>query len=327
MRVPAIDVYTTFRCNMRCGHCFVGELLDTAADLDWDALCAFLETARTEWSSEEVAFLGGEPSLYPHIGRAIARAQELGFRVRLVSNGGLSLGRLLEERRDDAPFAVTVSVDGDSSAVHDGIRRPRSFERALRSLEAVRQAGHEAAAIVSIGTHNLQRALPTLVLLDELKLHHINVHYVSNRGYAARQPVISARRWMALRQEMKKLGLTTPVRVDRGFTSRASLSGCAVEKDSELLLFPDGRVFQCPMFLGMADGHSFTWDGTDLKRNPNFLLRRTEGTQEREFKHCPAMRIVNAPLCEESERVGQHVACIFDKVTLPAAGMYVPSIQ
>lgn len=81
VRVPAIDIYVTFRCNLRCRHCFVGEALDRRSDLHWDLLAAMLDVARPRWGTEEVSFLGGEPTLYPHLLPAIEHSQRLGLGV------------------------------------------------------------------------------------------------------------------------------------------------------------------------------------------------------------------------------------------------------
>ncbi|RGC65419.1 molybdenum cofactor biosynthesis protein A [Micromonospora sp. MW-13] len=98
MHVPTADIYVTFRCNMRCRHCFVGPALDRGTDLPRDALIGFLRTAWSDWSTREISFLGGEPTLHPDIDLAVRAGREIGFRIRVVSNGGPALLRMMPLR-------------------------------------------------------------------------------------------------------------------------------------------------------------------------------------------------------------------------------------
>ncbi|WP_181923842.1 radical SAM protein [Streptomyces inhibens] len=310
-------MYTTFRCNMRCRHCFIGDLLDSPVDLDWGLLEGFLKTARARWGSREVAYLGGEPTLYPHLGTAITLAQQLDYRVRVVSNGGAPLRRLVSSRPGGSPFHVAVSFDGSAPGAHDGVRQRGSFAQAVRSVETARAHGHTVSGILSVGRHNRADALGTLRLLAQLGLDHVNVHYVSNRGFAGRDLPMPVRDWLALRAQVREMGLAIPLRYERAFARDSRPLDCAVENGSELMLFPDGRVFQCSMFLGSHDGHSHRWDGTALVPNPSFALPRHQGSGA--GRHCPAMAAINGELCAEAEAAERHVACIFDKENLGAA--------
>jgi MoaA/NifB/PqqE/SkfB family radical SAM enzyme len=308
MKVPAIDIYATFRCNMRCRHCFVGDWLNLNSDFEWQLLYGLLVSARTLWGTEEIAYLGGEPTLYPHLHRAVVTTQELGYRTRIVSNGGKSLGRFLSSP-NVMPLHVAISIDGATDSSHDAVRRVGSFSNALRSIQVARSYGHSVSAVLSVGRHNLSTAIDTLLLLSKLEVDYINVHYVTNRGYASRDLTVPLREWLAFREDAARLPIARKIRFERTYVPNDRPLNCAVRNESMLMFFPDARVYQCSMFLHLPDAHSFIWNGSTLECNDSFVRRYLTPTEI----HCPAMPFVNSNLCEAAESANLKIGCIFDK--------------
>lgn len=310
MKVPGIDIYLTYRCDIRCKHCFVGDKLNTSASMPWLLVREILGRAQSQWSTEEISFLGGEPSLYPHIRAAISLAQEKGYRVRVVTNGGTAAARLMrEDWQSTLHFAF--SLDGSTAAEHDRIRRQGSFGRVLRGIEAAHVKGHSTSIIVSVGKHNLADALATLRVADQLCVDYINVHYVTNRGFASRDMVLDRDSWVSLRRAVKTSGLKSIVRFERTFFPAGLPLNCRAADDSMLMFFPDGRVFTCSMYLHEVDGNAYKWLGGELVRNNGFDIRH--GISIVGSKHCPAMYSVNQDVINQAEASQFRVGCIFDK--------------
>ncbi|HNX51069.1 MAG TPA: radical SAM protein [Thermoanaerobaculaceae bacterium] len=90
-----------------------------------------------------LALSGGEPLLHPDfmaVGRA---ARELGFAVRIKTNG-LCLDAVLagQIRREVNPFGVDVSLHGACAATHDlQTRLPGSFDRVVGNIRAMVTGG------------------------------------------------------------------------------------------------------------------------------------------------------------------------------------------
>ena len=311
MNVPAIDIYVTYRCNMRCRHCFVGDLLNTSQDMPRLLLEGIINEAKDKWATEELVYLGGEPSLYPYLGEAIRASHDSGYRVRLVSNGSTSLRRLLAADEYRRPLEISVSLDGANVQQHDSIRRAGAFRGALDSVTEALARGHIVNAIISVGTHNISHALDTLQFLAEIGVESVSIHYVSNRGFADPSMPVDVEAWLEFRRQV--IGLASPLRVrfERTFHDRGSPLRCAVQDRSMLMFFPDGRVFQCPMYLEGPNGHSFRWNGRQLEDNPHFSTLYGAALTER--SHCPAMKRINAELCQRAERINRKVGCVFDK--------------
>ena len=142
-----VDVNLGKACNLRCRFCSNGDPLPE--ELRWAdpaAVEAELRRRRRE-GAESVGFLGGEPTLYPHLERVVRLARALGFaRVALCTNGTrLADADLLERLLEAGVTRVAVSVHSHLRSVEDHItRRPGSFERkvlALRNLVTAERHG------------------------------------------------------------------------------------------------------------------------------------------------------------------------------------------
>lgn len=131
----------TYRCNLDCFFCYndlglQGEPLATA-----DYLRFFDDLRAMEVMN--LTFSGGEPLAHPDFLKLGARARELGFVVRIKSNGHALRGELARRIRDEVdPFLVEVSLHGAAAATHDRQTRvPGSFERLQANLREMLELG------------------------------------------------------------------------------------------------------------------------------------------------------------------------------------------
>jgi MoaA/NifB/PqqE/SkfB family radical SAM enzyme len=132
-----VDINLGKACNNHCRFCSNGDPMPE--ELRWAELAtveAEVRRRRLE-GAESIGFLGGEPTLYPHLERIVRLAREQGFRrVALCTNGtrladAEVLGRLL----DAGVTRVAVSIHSHRASVEDHItRRPSSFEPKIRAL-------------------------------------------------------------------------------------------------------------------------------------------------------------------------------------------------
>jgi pyruvate formate lyase activating enzyme len=90
-------------CNFRCPWCYAKELvfpelIAKQPDIPWEELSDFLETKKDYL--EGVVICGGEPTLNPELPELIKKIKDMGFKVKLDSNGSnpKMLKRLIEDR-------------------------------------------------------------------------------------------------------------------------------------------------------------------------------------------------------------------------------------
>jgi len=277
--------------------------------------------AAHDWGTQEVTFLGGEPTLYPQLTDALELAARSGYRTRLVTNGHLGYSRFLRNLTGDRLPDISFSLDGSCPATHDKIRGKGSFSTLIENVNASKERGATIGGIFSISRHNADDVIQTLKLCDELGLEHLTIHYVTNRGFAHEESVLSVREWQQICSNIAAISpdLDVSIRLERTFHSRGGALRCAVRDRSNLMFLPDGRVFMCMMFIDVPGSHSFTWTAHGLV--PNHTSRSEQHvTAAMNENGCPAFGIVNRRLSMDAHQCGVAVQCMYDKEALPSRG-------
>ena len=127
----------TYRCNERCTHCYLDVLPANHAapgELTTDEGLRLLADLH-ELGALNLTFSGGEPLLRRDFFVLAARARELGFVLRIFTNGLLITPTLADRLADLHAYAVEISIYGADAATHDAItRRPGSFARSTAAL-------------------------------------------------------------------------------------------------------------------------------------------------------------------------------------------------
>jgi len=150
-----ITIKPTFRCNLRCGFCrYVanGQVFGKAdyfVDEEWLNLIDEVAPHKPY-----IAITGGEPLLYPGIGKLLRRCKHHGLHVSMVTNATL-LERKAEEIMDAPPASLQVSIDGPQET-HDALRMVQgTFEKAqagLAKLQELKAKSKSAAPLVVINS-------------------------------------------------------------------------------------------------------------------------------------------------------------------------------
>jgi len=168
-RLFSVLLELTYRCNLDCFFCYNDRALE-GSPLRLEQYSALLADL-AELGTLNLILSGGEPLAHPDFFAIGACARELGFVVRVKSNGH-SLRREVVERlhRDVDPFLVEVSLHGATAATHDRQTRVQgSFDRLLANLGELRRVGvraklnavltrwneHEIAEMLALG-HRLE---------------------------------------------------------------------------------------------------------------------------------------------------------------------------
>lgn len=131
----------TYRCNLDCFFCYNDRKLQ-GTPLSRDDYYRLLEDL-AELQVLNLTLSGGEPLAHPDFWAIGRRARELGFLVRVKSNGhalGPTMAQRLKSEVD--PFNVDVSLHGACAATHDRQTRvPGSFDRLMDNLKTMKALG------------------------------------------------------------------------------------------------------------------------------------------------------------------------------------------
>ncbi len=158
----------TYACNLDCDFCYNdrakrGRPLSLA---QYEALLRDLARMQTLF----LMLTGGEPMVHPHFFDIGRLARELGFVVRVRTNGHSLRGRSLRRLREEVdPWLVEVSLHGASAEVHDRQTRvPGSFERLMENLRQAGEIGLRCAAVCTPTRWNQHQIAQMYALCDAL---------------------------------------------------------------------------------------------------------------------------------------------------------------
>lgn len=134
-------VELTYRCNLDCYFCY-NDLSLKGRPLDKQQYFSFFEEM-AEMGVLNLALTGGEPLSHPDFFELASYARELGFALRIKTNGHALSGAIAERMRSEVdPMQIDISLHGSTAKTHDRQTRvPGSFDRLMRNLAECRALG------------------------------------------------------------------------------------------------------------------------------------------------------------------------------------------
>ncbi len=163
-----VSLELTYRCNLDCFFCYNDrEKVGTALSLQQ------YEVLLNDLASMQTMFLmltGGEPMIHPHFFEIGRMARDLGFVVRIRTNGH-SLNRRIAERLKEEvdPYMVEVSLHGSTAEVHDRqTQMPGSFDRLIENLATAVDVGLRYSAVTTPTAWNEHQIDEMFALCDSL---------------------------------------------------------------------------------------------------------------------------------------------------------------
>lgn len=163
-------VELTYRCNLDCFYCYndLGQRGETLGDEQYFQFFEGLAAMQVM----NLTFTGGEPLAHPSFLALGRRARELGFVLRIKSNGHALRGELAEKvRRELDPFLIEISLHGASAASHDRQTRiPGSFERLMANLAELKALGQRVKLNATLTRWNENEVEGMFALADGLGL-------------------------------------------------------------------------------------------------------------------------------------------------------------
>lgn len=207
----SVLVELTYRCNLDCFFCY-NDLALRGAPLATAQYCDFFAELR-EMQVLNLTLTGGEPLAHPDFLQLGARARELGFVVRIKSNGHALRGAMARRIRDEIdPFLIEVSLHGATAAVHDRQTRVAgSFERLLANLRELRRLGLRVKINSTLTAWNEHEVEAMMDLADDLGMQLQIDPEVTQRDDGDRGPLAVT----ATREGVRRLFALLGERADR----------------------------------------------------------------------------------------------------------------
>jgi MoaA/NifB/PqqE/SkfB family radical SAM enzyme len=131
----------TYRCNLNCCFCY-NDRMRTGTPLSIDEYVKLFHDLR-DLGTLELTFSGGEPLLHPCFFELGREARQLGFALRVKTNG-IGLQEAVAQRllNEVDPFVIEISLHGAHPATYERQTRVSgSFGRLMDNLQTLRRLG------------------------------------------------------------------------------------------------------------------------------------------------------------------------------------------
>lgn len=240
-------------CNLSCRHCYINKEQHGVTTLSKEQIDKWLSLFADPQKKTNLIFLGGEPTLHADLPFAIARAKELGFFVTVDSNGFL-FHDLLDKTNPDLLDFLSFSLDGPDAATNDPIRGGGVFEVCVANIERAVAKGFNVSVIYTVSKSNLQALVGMVSLLQKLQVKKFFIQVIGLRGNSAHNDgeatmQVSYREWLAIVPEVARKAAEHGIHVTypQVFLQPDENFQCAGNVAENFFIFPNGRVYQCPL--------------------------------------------------------------------------------
>jgi radical SAM protein with 4Fe4S-binding SPASM domain len=170
----------TYRCNLKCKHCYENAGQDLE-ELSTDEAKQTLDTLSriSGIGLPALSFSGGEPLARKDFFELVAYAKKhIGY-ISIASNGTLITQDNAKRIKDAGVDYVEVSIDGATSSIHDEFRGvPGAFERAIKGVKNSLEAGIDTCIATVLHRDNLNELDKLLELTKQLGVRFMHFNYI-----------------------------------------------------------------------------------------------------------------------------------------------------
>lgn len=240
-------------CNLSCRHCYINKKQHGTEQLTREQLEQWMTLFADPGKRSNMIFLGGEPTMHPDLPFAIQKAKELGYFVTVDSNGYLFHDLLAKTSPKLLDF-LSFSLDGPDAKINDAIRGEGVFAVCVANIKRAVSSGFNVSVIYTVSRKNLDALSRMVPLLQELKVKKFFIQVIGLRGKSAQADgeeasQVSRQQWLDTVPEIARLAAEKGIQVTypKVFLSPEEKFECAGTVAENFFIFPNGRVYQCPL--------------------------------------------------------------------------------
>ncbi len=245
------------KCNLACSHCYINPAQHGSNTLDIETIREWLSLFARNNPKANVIFLGGEPTLHPDLSAAVKHARTLGFESITIDTNGFLFHDILDKVTPDDLDFISFSLDGATKAVNDACRGKGSFDAVMAGIKKARDKGFSCSMIYTVSDQNIHELPQMPDLIKPLGLDRFFIQVVGLRGESAKPAEnsnsaihqVTKETWQnlipATAEKIAQTGI--PVTYPKVFLEPADRFECAAKVAQNYFVFPNGRVYQCPI--------------------------------------------------------------------------------
>ena len=257
------------RCNLNCRYCYINKKQHGHNTLPIETINTWLDVFTDNSKTANVIFLGGEPTLHPDLSPAIKKAKEAGYSSITVDTNGYLFNDILSKVDPDDVDYFSFSLDGATSKTNDMLRGAGVYEKCIAGIKQAVSKGFNASLIYTVSRTNIDELSGMVPLLEELNIDKFFIQVIGVRGKAAvksnNSPQVSRSEWLSIIPEVaEKIAETgIPVTYPKVFLNPDEPFECAGLVANNYFIFPNGRVYRCPLCEDFPI-HSLCFDDNKL---------------------------------------------------------------
>jgi len=238
------------QCNLSCSHCYINPELHGKNMLPFITIENWLHLFYNDQPSH-IIFLGGEPTLHPDLHECIVTAKEIGYEsITIDTNGYLFHDILYRVTPQDVDY-FSFSLDGPTAAINDSIRGQGSFDACISGIKHAVAQGFSVSLIYTVSRLNMHAIHHMPALLSDLGINRFFIQTIGLRGNSANDLSLQLTfdEWQCIISDMCDLLSGTGIQTTypKVFLKHDEPFECAGLVSHNYFIFPNGRVFQCPL--------------------------------------------------------------------------------
>jgi MoaA/NifB/PqqE/SkfB family radical SAM enzyme len=199
--------------------------------------------------------LGGEPTLHPELPAIIRAAKSMRYAVTVDTNGYL-FHDLLEQVSPRELDYLSFSLDGPDAAINDPLRGEGVFALCTANIRRAVAAGFNTSLIYTVSGLNIEHLHRMPALLADLGVRRFFIQVIGLRGNPATTRAsdthdwqVDPGQWLAVvprvAEDAARLGIH--VVYPKVYLDPEEAFQCAGMVAENFFIFPNGRVYQCPL--------------------------------------------------------------------------------
>ena len=243
-------------CNLSCSHCYINPEQHGTETLSRSRLEKWIRLFADSEKKSNIIFLGGEPTMHPDLPFGIQVAKECGYHVTVDTNGYL-FHNFLEHVTPETLDFLSFSLDGPDSAINDPIRGKGVFDICTTNLGAAIKRGFNTSLIYTVSSRNIDHLHRIIPLLKKLPVNRFFIQVIGLRGKSAHLDrndnqdglQVDPEKWLTIVPEVASQVAEMGIKViyPKVYLDEGELFACAGTISENFFVFPNKRVYQCPI--------------------------------------------------------------------------------
>lgn len=283
--VTNIFFHILTKCNLKCIHCYINTRQHGSKTLSLSTITSWLKLFAKNGKKKNIIFLGGEPTLHPDLSTVIKTAKNLGYNSITVDTNGYLFNDILIKINPCETYCFSFSLDGATRKTNDMIRGKGSYDICIAGIKKAISRGFNTSLIYTVSSMNIHELDLMAPLLNNLGIKQFFIQVIGIRGKPAEKNTlkqhpsslqVSRSKWVNtipdVAQKISKTGIT--VSYPKVYLSSNEPFECAGLVADNYFIFPNGRVYQCPVC------EDFPVHSMEIKDN---LLIKTKKINEKDF--------------------------------------------